>query len=263
MSDEPGHMKTYAKNDRQADALLDWYRQLPGSLIWKGLDERLEQLLPKTFGYHALWLGLMPEDKPIRHSPIKHHCHLSQSLENADAMGLLESLPVQSECIDLVVIIHALELSPDPHQLLREVDRVLVPDGEVLIVHFNPLSWYGLWRSLLSWRGNMPWCMPFYNGYRLRDWLSLLSYDVLSSQGWEYIPPIKRPGLRQRLNWYEQFSGRYMPVFNGLSLIRAKKRVARLTPIRPSWKSGRSFVTNGKLAEPTSREKGLVRNQSE
>lgn len=263
MSNEPDHIDASSKDDKQAYALLNWYRQLPGESIWESMDNRFETLLPKTFGYHALWLGLIPEGEPMRHSPIQHHCHLSQLKENADVVSALDALPVQSESIDLVVMIHALELSPDPHQLLREVDRVLVPEGEVLIIHYNPLSWYGLWRGLLSWRGQPPWTLPFYTAHRLRDWLSLLGYDVLSTQGWEYTPPFKSPGLRQRLDWYDTFSSRYIPFFNGMSLIRAKKRVARLTPIRPRWKPGRRFVANGKLAEPTSRVNGLVRNESE
>jgi SAM-dependent methyltransferase len=244
-------------------ALEDWYLQPQGQSLWGQFDSQLEILLPRIFGYHVLWLGLIPEGTdPMTYSRIHHHCHICPGQKKADVRSSLEVLPLQAESVDLVVVMHALELTPDPHQLLRELDRVLVPEGEVLIVHFNPVSWYGLWRMLFRWRGVLPWCLPFYTGFRIRDWLSLLGYDVVGGKGWGFTPPFQRKGVYQRLAWYERFSGRYLRLFNGLSLIHAKKRVATLTPIRHRWQPGRSLMGNGKLAEPTSRENGLVRNKT-
>ena len=244
-------------------ALEDWYLRPQGRSLWGQLDSQLEILLPKIFGYHVLWLGLIPEGAdPMAHSRIHHHCHICPGHKNANVRSALEALPIQAESVDLVVMIHALELTSDPHQRLREVDRVLVPEGEVLIVHFNPVSWYGLWRTLFRWRGIAPWCLRFYNGFRIRDWLSLLGYDVVGSKGWGFSPPFQRQSIYQRLAWYERFAGRYLRLFYGLSLIYAKKRVATLTPIRRRWQPGRSLMGNGKLAEPTSRENGLARNKT-
>ena len=46
--------------------------------------------------------------------------------------------------LDLLVLPHTLELSVDPHMALREVERVLVPEGRVVIAGLNPLSLWGL-----------------------------------------------------------------------------------------------------------------------
>jgi ubiquinone/menaquinone biosynthesis C-methylase UbiE len=43
----------------------------------------------------------------------------------------LHHLPLAANSIDLVVMPHTLEFAPDPHQMLREVERVLVPEGQV------------------------------------------------------------------------------------------------------------------------------------
>ena len=55
-----------------------------------------------------------------------------------------DALPFPDHSLDLVVLPHALELSRDPHLTLREVERVLVPEGRVMILGFNPASLWGL-----------------------------------------------------------------------------------------------------------------------
>jgi ubiquinone/menaquinone biosynthesis C-methylase UbiE len=59
-----------------------------------------------------------------------------------------DALPFDSASLDLVVLPHTLELASDPHQTLREVERVLVPEGRVVIVGFNPASLWGLRQGL-------------------------------------------------------------------------------------------------------------------
>lgn len=264
MSKKPNGIDPCHRTKDVVRYLQNWYQLPQGQRLWSQFESHLEQLLPKIFGYHVLWIGPIPEGAdPLRYSRIQHHCHMSSGSENADVRSSLDALPVQAESVDLVIMMHALELSPHPHQLLREMDRVLVPEGEVLIVHFNPVSWYGLWRILFHWRALVPWCLPFYTGFRIKDWLTLLGYDVFAGKGWGFGPPVQQQGVYQRLAWYESFCCRFFPIFNGLSLIRAKKRVATLTPIRSRWQPGRSLMGNGKLAEPTSRDNGLVRTKTE
>jgi len=88
-----------------------------------------------------------------------------------------DRLPLASESVDVFVLPHTLEFHPNPHALLREVDRVLIPEGHVVILSFNPWSLWGVFRVLLGWRKQMPWCGQYYSRPRLRDWLSLLGFD--------------------------------------------------------------------------------------
>ena len=55
-----------------------------------------------------------------------------------------DALPFPQHSVDLVVLPHSLELARDPHQTLREVERVLVPEGRVVIAGFNPASLWGM-----------------------------------------------------------------------------------------------------------------------
>ncbi|MBK6906226.1 MAG: methyltransferase domain-containing protein [Rhodocyclaceae bacterium] len=50
-----------------------------------------------------------------------------------DVFSDVHHLPFASNSIDLVVVPHTLEFDSNPHQVLREVERVLVPEGQVLV----------------------------------------------------------------------------------------------------------------------------------
>ena len=56
-------------------------------------------------------------------------------------------LPFATQSLDLVVMPHVLEFSAEPHQVLREVERVLIPEGQVIICGFNPISMWGARQS--------------------------------------------------------------------------------------------------------------------
>ncbi len=240
-------------------ALVDWYQEPLGRVLWNQTQKNLSETLEGVFGYHALWMGAWPEEMVHEdYARIQRHFRVLNGGRSEAARISSSQLPVESESIDLVVLMHALELHRDPHQLLREIDRVLVPEGRLLIIHYDPLSWYGLARAFLRWSGHPPWCLPFYSGFRTRDWLSVLGYDEVETRGWGYTPPINRTAFLDRMGWYERFADRVFPFTGAVSMTHVVKRVATLTPIRNQWRPARSLISNGKIAEPTSRESGFV-----
>ncbi len=69
--------------------------------------------------------------------PGPHHAPSGRSTVWCD---LLE-LPFESQSVDLIVMPHTLEFTADPHGLLREVERVLIPEGRLVIIcGFNSLQ---------------------------------------------------------------------------------------------------------------------------
>ncbi len=60
----------------------------------------------------------------------------------------LLDLPFEAQSVDLLVMPHTLEFARDPHRLLREAERVLVPEGQLIILGFNSLSLWGARQSL-------------------------------------------------------------------------------------------------------------------
>ena len=146
-----------------------------------------------------------------------------------------DALPFDASSLDLVVLPHALELARDPHRTLREVERVLVPEGRVLIIGFNPASLWGTRQGLGRMRRRLglgpehglflPRAGEFIGYRRLRDWLRLLSFEVESGRFGCYIPPVTSARWLQRFAWMENAGDRWWPVFGALYYIVAVKRV--------------------------------------
>jgi SAM-dependent methyltransferase len=146
-----------------------------------------------------------------------------------------DALPFDSASLDLVVLPHTLEMASDPHQTLREVERVLVPEGRVVIVGFNPASLWGLRQGLgrarlgLGLGRQRPLFLPAtgeFLGYRrLRDWLRLLSFEVESGRFGCYRPPVASERWLQRYEWMDGSGERWWPVFGAAYFVVAVKRV--------------------------------------
>lgn len=205
------------------------------------------------FGYHAVQVGHLGLDRDLlRASLIPHRALLDPEATGAGVYAEPEALPLASDSVDLVLMTHTLEFCAQPHEALREAERVLVPEGHLLIVGFNPMSLFGLWKLGLGWRGQVPWVGHFYPPFRVSDWLSLLGFDVLDCERLAFFPPWQRRGRLGGGRWWEVVSRRWWPYLGGVYVLVARKRVARLTPLRPRWRPRRA-VFGGQLTGPTTR----------
>jgi SAM-dependent methyltransferase len=153
-------------------------------------------------------------------------------------------LPVASHSVDAVLLPHTHERSSEPHQLLRECERVLTGGGRLIVLGFNPWSMVGL-RRLASRGAWPPGIEHLYSERRLRDWLSLLNFDVTTAQ--RYFPAFSEAEGRFR------HRARRLPGYYGGYLLVAVKRVHAVTPLRRLWKRP-EHVPAG-LAEPTTRSR--------
>ncbi len=158
------------------------------------------------------------------------------------------NLPVCSDSVDVVVLVHALEFSPAPHTVLRESARVLAPEGRLLIVAFNPFSFWGLRRAAAGLRQPpAPWRGHFYAARRLRDWCTLLDLEPLPGRTLFFRPPLPRAAFLRRLEWFERFGDRWLRWFGGVHVMVSRKRVARVIPmgglrVRPLPALGRGMA---------------------
>ena len=236
--------------------MRDWFTRLPGR--WFQAEERaqLRSILPTLFGYHLLQLGDFYSKECLSASRIPHSMVLDpevrETLPEGERLrsriqGEAESLPVASDSLDVLVLPHTLEFSAEPHQVLREVDRVLIPEGHVVIFGFNPWSPWMLWRLLLGWRGKPPWCCRFISPLRMKDWLQLLGFDIVTCRRYFYRPPLNHRGLMRRLRFLDRLGKRWWPVLGGGYVVVARKRVATLTPIKPRWRPRRAQVSGPEL----------------
>ncbi len=232
-----------------------WYRLRLGRLLLEEERARLEEILPNLFGYHLLQIGRMADTDLLLTSRITHRIVIDADGDTNNAMpGLVacpDALPIASDSVDVVILPHTLELEADPHQVLREVERVLIAEGSLVIAGFNPWSLWGLWRLVLARGGYPPWCGRFISLVRIRDWLALLGFDEVQVQPYFFRPPLHHEGLMKKLNFMERLGARGWPQLSGAYLLVAKKRVSTLTPIMPNWSRERRVVNRG--LEPTTR----------
>ena len=157
----------------------------------------------------------------------------THQLEVAD----FEDLPFADQSLDLIVLPHVLEFSPDPHRVLREVDRCLRPDGRVLITGFNPISLWGarqrLPRALA--RPFLPPSAHFIGAPRLRDWFKLLSFEPARAQFGCYRPALRSQIWLDRTRWFEGLGDRCWPICGGVYSLSAVKRVRAIRLVGPAW----------------------------
>jgi SAM-dependent methyltransferase len=163
------------------------------------------------------------------------------------------ALPFPAASLDLVVMPHSLELSMDAHATLREVERVLVPQGRVLICGFNPVGLWALrqarsrlWESLTGGRwpgqGYLPVAGEYIGYWRLRDWLRLLDFEVEIVRFGCYVPAVSSPSWLQRFAWMERLGPRWWPIFGSSYLVVAVKRVRGVRMLGSLWKPARARV---------------------
>lgn len=235
--------------------LQSWYRTELGQELARHEAAALAETLPNLFGYHLMQLGRLCEADWLQSSRISH-CAVMDfqpplTHENQRRLfGLPDQLPISTDCMDVLVLPHVLEFSQRPHAVLREVERVLIPEGHLVMLVFNPRSLWMFWRGLFGWRRKVPWCARFLSTTRIRDWMELLGFDVIRIQGYFYRPPLKSKSILQRLGSLERLGRRAWPFMGAGNLVVARKRVVTMTPIRPRWRPHRQRVPATGLVEP-------------
>src|SRR5689334_12331066 len=137
------------------NTLRQWFQTPLGQYLLEKERAYLDDVTPDIFGYHALQLGMTEVDF-LRASRIAHRMRVAASGE-PDLYAKCHELPIATQSVDLVILPHVLEFADEPHQILREVDRVMMPEGRLVIVGFNPWSLWGLRSAMGFSRDRYPW----------------------------------------------------------------------------------------------------------
>ena len=236
-------------------AMQAWFREPPGSLL-AGVEKAVfDRIVPDLFGYHLVQIGGLGELQPAANSRIHHRVRVDLGGNPADASLSAEAdaLPFASDSVDVVLLPHVLEFEPRPHDALRETFRILAAEGHLLVSVFNPTSLMGLWRVMRRHRRRAPWSGQFLTLPRIKDWLALLGFDVISSHARFFSPPFRNASVLGRLLASEERVNDLLPYLAASHVLLARKRVFTMTPLRPRWATRKRMVAGG-LVEPTARE---------
>ena len=258
-----------------------WFESPPGQYLLAWEQARFDEAVADIFGYHSLQLGL-PMVHGLRANRMPHQwlaqgqegvagvwsrgalpgeplsCNTVSATEASptpagrpvDLLAESVALPFPEASLDLLVLPHTLELSIDPHATLREAERVLVPEGRVVISGLNPASLWGLRQRrarLVRHLGKGALYLPdggdFIGYRRLRDWLRLLSFEVESAQFGCYRPAVRTAGWLERFGWMDTLGEKWWPIFGSAYFLVAVKRVHGMRLMEPAWRTARQRAT--------------------
>jgi SAM-dependent methyltransferase len=233
--------------------LAQWLRSPPGRYLVQWEQPQFDRAVSDVFGFHALQLGL-PQIDALRANRMPHRWVAADTLQWPEPIELPEvdeglvtlapqdpialhcdfdALPMPNQSLDLVVMPHTLELATDPHLTLREVERVLMPEGRVVITGFNPASLWGLRQRTshlrrrlgLGGRLFLPSEGEFIGYWRLRDWLRLLGFEIEGALQGCWRPPLANQRWLDSWAWIDGAGARWWPVFGAVYVLVAVKRV--------------------------------------
>ncbi len=263
------------------EELAAWFATPPGQYLLAWEQARFDEAVADLFGYNAVQLGL-PQLQALAANRMPHRwLAVPESLGSSVPPGVAlvthaAALPFEAQSLDLLLLPHTLELSADPHAVLREVERVLRPEGRVVISGLNPASLWGLrqYRAHALARlglGNSRWArlyLPeageFIGHWRLRDWLRLLSFEVESCRMGAYRPAVRSEKWLQRFQWMDRVGARWWPPLGAVYFLVAVKRVRGMHLLGPAWKPRRAaaapvaVVSRPSLRQPPSSRQGHV-----
>lgn len=231
-----------------------WHASPLGAAVLELETRLLQDELSDVVGFELVQVGRWGDSGTLCAGARTQH----RTLVAPDAAGPgairahFDALPIATNSVEAVLLPHTLEHAARPHQLLREVERVLVGEGNVVICAFSPWGPWGA-RHFLA-RGNFPpHATRMLSERRTRDWLSLLGFEIVAARRYLFAPPWTQAmvGLRPG-SWLETQGPRLAAPLAGAYLLKARKRVHAVTPIRPAWIS-RPVIVGG-APEPTTRQ---------
>ncbi len=252
------------KSANNVKSQANWYQTLSGKSSLDTLDDWCAETLSEIFGYYAIEMGIISEQHSLlKHSritagitlfdkarKIKTHTPFDDDDNRPSSIiATTEQLPIATDNVDLVIASHTLE-SKDPHQVLREIDRVLVPEGHCILIGFNPSpvsqlrAQVGqLIRSKLK-RGESSYKMQSVT--RVKDWFSLLGFEVMDVHYMGMRPAISNQKLFDALSWLERLNEYAGPVLGNMYIIHAKKQMVAMRPDKKVWRAP-AVLSGGKV----------------
>ena len=237
---------------REPSSPQSWQELPMGNVILSAINQTIAPWTAKFFGYHLMKIGALSGALDTHLSPINHQMTVAHCEHNSSVIADIDDLPFIEHSVDVCLLGHALEFSGDPHHVLREASRVLIPNGYMVITGYNPISFAGLNKLLPYRRKKMPWREHFFTPMRVKDWLELMGFEILEDTRLLHSTLATRvkaddhsvcgngnelplPQGRIKQAW-QKLAQAYFPAIGSIYVIVAKKRVHPLTPIKPKWR---------------------------
>lgn len=229
----------------------DWLATPQGQYVLGWEQTKHDLLVADIFGFNALQIGL-PRHDFLRANRMPFRFRADDSA-GGEVRANPHFLPFAGASIDLVVLPHVLEFAVNPHRILREVERVLVPEGHVIVTGFNPYSLWGVRRKFARAEAAPPWRGQYLSVPRLKDWFALLGFETQAGSFGCYAPPATQGKWLRHCRFMELAGNRWWPIAGATYMIQAVKRVHGMRLITPVWSDRKASAKS--LSPATQRNK--------
>lgn len=213
-------------------AFLEWYHVTTlGQTLQTVEASYLRSALKLTYNQNTLQVGHLGSetlyiDPDLRGGFVlidkaPSHGHLQF------ACGEAGDLPIANSSIDTLILPHVIEFEANRHQVLREVERVLKPEGRLFLLGLNPWSMLGLLQHFPRIPSSL-WHSRLVSSHRLLDWLSLLKFDAELSAAFSL-------SSATIVNSPVTAGAKIRAAVSVSYAVKAIKRRYTLIPIEPKW----------------------------
>ena len=210
-----------ARTRKKITAPASWDAFPCGEYYRAALERQLQAWLGKLYGFHLLKIGNLSVELDTSGCPISHQVNVAELGGNLHVQGSQYQLPFAHKSVDACLLAHTLAYAEDPHRTLREVDRVLIDDGWLVLSSFNPLSLVGIAKLVPVVRKRQPYVSQMFTQTRLLDWLGLLNYEVMMKSRFQVLPWCAKGG---------KTLSTHLPALGCMTVMVARKRTLPLTP---------------------------------
>jgi SAM-dependent methyltransferase len=210
----------------------EWFKSPLGQYLLTLEYDYINPVVMDTFGFYAIQMGNFDIDF-LDQSRIQNKFSLNSN--HPDLMTSNEALPFDEASVDLLIAPHILEQMIEPYELLKEIHRVLMPEGRLIITGFNPVSLWGI-KRLLSFDIDYPWNTKFISLSKIKEWLPIVGLEMAEGKMGCYVPPIQQESWLRKIHTMEKLGDRWWPMLGGFYFLVIQKRVHGMTTIKPSWK---------------------------
>ncbi len=212
--------------------LTNYYLTTKGKGLLKEEKELLNLSLSKVFGYFLVQIGQTSTEDLLSESRISFKMLVDEKNKQNPAYHFIQAdidyLPFKPHTIDAILLPHSLETVTDPYHLLRQIDKMILPEGNLIISGFNPIGSKIIPLRLGEYKHNFKQA-NLIKASRIVDWLNLLGYDIESIN----YPQKHTPSLTEKTVLFLSKIGLEL---GNIYVISAKKRIESPTPIGLNWK---------------------------
>ena len=235
--------------------MKDWYNSLEGQYVLNSIDDKIGNILSEIFGYYAVEFGVHTQIKSLLNkSRIKNNITIYSELppfitKHYHIIAEPEFLPIVFDNIDLVIASHVFEASQYPHQVLREIDRILVPEGHCLLIGFNPISFFGK-SKIFRLNKYTSKDHTLRSIGKMKDWFRVRGFEIIHTQTFGFRPVLEQRKIFSSLVFLEKIGKHTDGKWGSVYLIHAKKTEIAQTP-KLSWTANKILKRKPRIVTAT------------